>query len=454
MIDATLLQIPTSPLDGAATATATGATPPSTDGFLQVLELFLGSSPLPSSLLGGTAIVQSAPSQQIDAQQASLDDSMLAPAPILDGAEIGELDAGILERIACLLQTMGFQVEAADIQELSPLDMEQLGTALEFVQRNLERGIDPSLVAENAALLLPRPWGLDESSGAPRGTGETTGPTESGIELPAGFAKELESLRAALIPTRPGAQETARNREGGGIDAASAEDPVAIVPEGPGPRGVAATTDSGAHADPKRQDSDSPRNRSFHSDRGAADQTLWLQQVRQTDPLSADAPEAASATAPRHLVPGGTTSELIGRQVLEKIHVQLSEGHRELRLRLWPEELGEVRMSLRMTDSDTVHANLVVENDAVRQALLDATPQLKDALSRHGLDLERMSVSVNQKDAQEAGGRQDGKERRNDNRSGSRGSGWEDAQADLVGAIALGEDTGMRNGRNTIDLWS
>ena len=453
MIDATLLQIPTSSLDGTATSTATGATPPSADGFIQVLELFLGSSPLPSSLLGGTAIVQSVPSQA-DAQQVSPDDSMTAPAPILDGAEIGELDAGILERIACLLQAMGFQVEAADIQELSPLDMEQLGTALEFVQRNLERGIDPSLVAENAALLLPRPWEFDESSGAPRGTGQTTASTESGIELPEGFAKELESIRVALIPARPGAQETARNREGASMDATFAEDPAAIGQDKPNPRGAAATTDSGDHTDPRRQDADSPRNRSFHSDRSATDRVLWLQQVGQADPLSADAPEAASATAPRHLVPGGTTSELIGRQVLEKIHVQLSEGHRELRLRLWPEELGEVRMSLRMTDSDTIHANLVVENDAVRQALLDATPQLKDALSRHGLDLERMSVSVNQKDAQQAGDRQDGKQRRNDNRSGSRGSGWDDAQADLVGAIALGEDTGMRNGRNTIDLWS
>ncbi len=446
MIDATQLLIPASTMDGAATTATATAAQPSTDGFLQVLELFLGSSPLPSSLLGATTIVQSA-SPQIDAQQAPLDLSAIASAPVQEGTDVGELDAGVLERIASLLQTLGFQVKAADIQELSPLDMEQLATAMEFVQRNLERGTDPSLVAENAALLLPRPWELDESDGAPRGIGEVTGSTESGIELPAGFTKELESLRKALRPTD--VSDTGRAN----LDAASVRDAVADQ-DSPKPRILETTTDSGTHAGSGRQDADSPRNRSLHSDRGTADQTLWLQQIRQADTIPVDAPEATSASTPRHLVPGGATSELIGRQVLEKIHVQLSEGHRELKLRLWPEELGEVRMSLRMTDSDTVHANLVVENDAVRQAILDATPQLKDALSRHGLDLERMSVSVNQKDAQEASDRQDGKERRNGSRSGSRGSGWDDAQADLVGAIALGEDTGLRNGRNTIDLWS
>lgn len=445
MIEATQLQIPASSMDGCPAAT--GATPPSADGFIQVLELFLGSSPLPSSLLGATTIVQSA-SSQVAGQQASMDAS-LAPAPIQDGTDAGELDVGLLERIASLLQTLGFQVEASDIQELSPLDMEQLGTALEFVQRNLDRGTDPSLVAENAALLLPRPWELDESDGAPLGTGEVTGSTESGIQLPPGFTKELESLRAALRPTGTDAASTGRGNAG----TTSAPDPT-DGHDAPNPRIAGAAADPETHADFRRGNADSPRDRSPHADRGASDHALWLQQVRQTDPSSADAPEAASATAPRHLVPGGAASELIGRQVLEKIHVQLSEGHRELRLRLWPEELGEVRMSLRMTDSDTVHANLVVENDAVRQALLDATPQLKDALSRHGLDLERMSVSVSQKDAQEAGDRQDGKGRRNESRSGSRGRGWDDAQADLVGAVALGEDTGLRNGRNTIDLWS
>lgn len=454
MIDATQIQIPAFPMDGAANMAASGATQPSADGFLQVLELFLGSSPLPSSLLGATTIVQST-SPMIDGDQASLDASALAPSPTQGDTEIGELDANTLERIACLLQALGFQVKAADIQELSPLDMEQLSTAMEFVQRNLERGTDPSLVAENAALLLPRPWDLDESNGAPVGTGDVTGPTETGLELPAGFTKELESLRTALQSSKRNASENGRNPGPGSIEAKSMDDIEIEVRNAPERNASTATTDSAAFSHSKGQDSDSPRNGRSRPDRGGSDQTLWLQQVRQADPISTDSVENASASTPRHLVPGGTTSELIGRQVLEKIHVQLSEGHRELKLRLWPEELGEVRMSLKMTDSEKVHANLVVENDAVRQAILDATPQLKDALSRHGLDLERMSVSVSQKDAQEAGDRQDGgKGRKNDSRSRQRGSGWDDAQASLVGAIALGEDTGIRNGRNTIDLWS
>jgi len=444
MIDATLIQIPASPVDSAATTTANGATQPSTDGFLQVLELFLGSSPLPSSLLGATTIVQSA-SSATDGGQASIDAPTLGFSPTQGAADDGELDASTLERIASLLQTLGFQVKATDIQELSPLDMEQLSTAMEFVQRNLERGTDPSLVAENAALLLPRPWELDESNGSPQGTGAVTGSTETGLELPAGFTKELESLRSALHGRRHDAPATSESKplDDAGTGNRTSKD-----------QNASTATDPAAFPHSKSQDSDSPRNGRSRSDRNGSDPALWLHQMRQADPVSTDSLDTAPASTPRHLVPGGTTSELIGRQVLEKIHVQLSEGHRELKLRLWPEELGEVRMSLKMTDSEKVHANLVVENDAVRQAILDATPQLKDALSRHGLDLERMSVSVGQKDAQEAGERQDGKGRKNDARSRSRGSEWNDAQASLVGAIALGEDTGIRNGRNTIDLWS
>ncbi|MEK7394697.1 MAG: flagellar hook-length control protein FliK, partial [Fibrobacterota bacterium] len=166
--------------------------------------------------------------------------------------------------------------------------------------------------------------------------------------------------------------------------------------------------------------------------------------------------EPQTDVVPRHLTPGGTTSELIGRQVLEKVHVQLNEGHREVRLRLWPEELGEVRLSLKMTDGEKVHANMVVENDAVRQAMLDATPQLKDALARHGLDLERLSVSVNQRNPQEAGtdSRQGEDGRGRGSRNGRGNGGWNEATVDVEQEVVLGQDTGRRNGRNTIDLWS
>lgn len=407
MIETFAVQIPSTPIlpsgNGAAVAETDAAAAssggiPSADGFLQALEMVLGSSPLPTSLLGSTAIVQT----QGSGIQTDLDVPEGAALLSSQDGTPTELDAATCERIACLLQNLGFQVKPDEIQELSPLDLEQLGTALEFVQRNLERGTDPGLVAENATLLLPRPWPLDDSTGAPVGTGEATAATSAPITLPEGSDKEIDALCGKIGDALQGH----------------------------------ARAEGSKNADP------------LHLASHASIQHPILGEVATTESES-------KTSAPRHVVPGGTTSELIGRQVLEKIHVQLSEGHRELKLRLWPEELGEVRMSLKMSDTDTVHASLVVENDAVRQAILDATPQLKDALSRHGLDLERMSVSVGQKDAQEAGdGRGDGKDRKGGRRGAGGSGGWDDAETTIARSVELGQDTGLRNGRNTIDLWS
>ena len=188
----------------------------------------------------------------------------------------------------------------------------------------------------------------------------------------------------------------------------------------------------------------------------ATDPALQVLQGLQQDTSSKDAQTVTSEVLSKQLPPGGPASEFIGRQILEKVQVQLSSGSRELSLRLWPEELGEVRLSLRMTDTDKVHAHIVVENESVRQAMLDSMPQLRDALVKHGMDLEKMSVSIGQKDAGSAnsgaGGREDG------NGDGGRGNGrgGDASDEDVLVALplALGVDTGRRNGLNTFDIWS
>jgi hypothetical protein len=109
-----------------------------------------------------------------------------------------------------------------------------------------------------------------------------------------------------------------------------------------------------------------------------------------------------------------------------------------------------------MTEDDKVHGHMVVENDSVRQAMLDSMPQLRDALTRHGMDLERMSVSVEQKDAGSPGsGARDRDEPGNrSGRGGSGRGGFRDEEMNVAVPLAMGQDTGRRNGYNTIDLWS
>jgi flagellar hook-length control protein FliK len=426
---------------GKSTATSAGQGTPSTEGFLQVLEMFLGSSPLPSSLLGATAITQSGnadPNQVLSSADADQTD-------IQDLADAGttDLDEQTCEAIASLLQMLGFQVKAAEIQQLSPLDREQLDNALEFVQRNLERGSDSAQVAENAALLLPRPWALDDADGSPVGTGEASTATDGKRDLPTDLVADIASLREKIQASLGKVSEESGGKQGSDSSSVAAS-------------ALAAASSGSSTTSDGETTSDFEQNLSKQRERDAARKSA--SEATGTFVIDPNSRESAAGTAettqiPKHLPPGGTTSELIGRQVLEKVHLQLTDGKREIKLRLWPEELGEVRLALKMNDNDKVHANMVVENDAVRQAILDATPQLKDALARHGLDLERLSVSVSQKDAQQTD--DDGQGRRNGDarRSGS-GGGWSEAEIEIPETVALGEDTGLRNGHNTIDLWS
>ena len=153
--------------------------------------------------------------------------------------------------------------------------------------------------------------------------------------------------------------------------------------------------------------------------------------------------------------PGSMASEFIGRQVLEKVDVHLRQGKRELTVRLWPDELGEVRLSLRIGEADKLDARILVQNEGVRQALLDATPQLREALARHGMELGRLSVNVDsgRSEAQLA----EGDRRDPGGREGRREApqrGWREQEIEYAGALALGVDSGIRDGRNTLDMWS
>jgi len=440
---------------------------PSTEGFLHVLDMLLSSSPMPQA--GSTSVSNLLVQTSVTTSSGDL--SKTSAKEIEDPATV-PLDPSLCAGIAALLQGLGFQVRPEQISQLSPMDRQQLDSALEFASRNLQKGTDPAQVAECAALLLPRPWPLDDRNGAPTSTASAMQGQEV-LPLPAGFVQSLDQIRSQL-------------RSALVASAAAPSDPAGVLPAPSTSASVVASVDQTAptakgDASSKPQDLPNPAS---PSDVRKASATALASAVaatsklsngngRSIDPNSDPAiqvlqglqqPAAqkdpgtglvASDIQTRHLPPGGTASEFIGRQVLEKVHVQLSEGRRELSLRLWPDELGEVRLSLRMTADDKVHGHMVVENDSVRQAMLDSMPQLRDALTRHGMDLEKMTVSVEQKDAGSAGKGSDdrGDPERRTGRGANRG-GFRDEEMSVSVPLTLGTDTGRRNGFNTIDLWS
>ncbi|MBK9580129.1 MAG: flagellar hook-length control protein FliK [Fibrobacterota bacterium] len=421
-------------LAGPSLAVAGQQATPSTDGFLQALDQFLSSND-PGTAAGGESTLTSL--FGMDTFSVSSAFSQTSAASISTDSDIsaaGETDLSenptLCLQIASILQALGFQVRPEDIAQLSPLDAQQLDSAMEFVQRNLQRGLDTSEIAECTSLLLPRPWKLDDLDGAPISAGQASGASES-AKLPEGFLQAVESARKELAQTTSAPQTPAEPK---------AES--AAIPTNPGP---------GAQTQKK-----SPGGSPGESDQKGSQQEAFAAWTRPQDSFqTALAADAADPSRPRHLTPGGTASELIGRQVLEKVHVQLAEGKRELSLRLWPEELGEVRLSLRMSDGNGIQANMVVENDAVRQAMLDSMPQLRDALARHGLDLEKMTVSVGTGGSAMAGsGSEADRKRGDESRDGRRGGGFQQTEIAVPTRLELGRDTGYRNGKNSLEIWS
>jgi len=421
---------------------------PSTEGFLQVLDALLSTpSMMPSA--GGTTVSNLL-------VQTSVTATMPKPVPD-DGSQVdGEgdsdpaLDPKLCSDIASLLQTLGFQVRPEQIAELSPLDRQQLDSALEFVGRNLQRGVSASDVSECAALLLPRPWPLDDSDGTPR-TQATAVAGQDASKLPDGFGPALEQVRTelhAVVVSQVRSEPVAPKPYAHPADLAVAQ--AQISPE-------AAPLLASAVAAAAKTASGREHPQDPQADPQILPQSPPPQLGSQFQPQ--DPVVVATDIHTRHLPPGSPASELIGRQILEKVQVQLSEGRRELSLRLWPEELGEVHLSLRMAESDRVTAHIVVENDAVRQAMLDSMPQLREALVRHGLDLEKMSVSVGHTSADStgsgagAGADGDGHDDRS-GRGGGRRGGFQNQEVLVAMPLVLGQDTGRRNGRNTFDMWS
>src|SRR5262249_50848976 len=75
--------------------------------------------------------------------------------------------------------------------------------------------------------------------------------------------------------------------------------------------------------------------------------------------------------------------------------VRLSNGSNELTLRLRPDHLGSLHLTI-STHADRVTARVVAETTQAQQAMESAKDQLRDALAHRGLRLETLHVSVEQ----------------------------------------------------------
>jgi flagellar hook-length control protein FliK len=78
-------------------------------------------------------------------------------------------------------------------------------------------------------------------------------------------------------------------------------------------------------------------------------------------------------------------------ELAQQIHLMQQEGTRTMRLRLQPENLGELQIEIQGT-GDAMKVRLVSANPVVRDALESQMGDLKDAMQKQGLALDQATV--------------------------------------------------------------
>lgn len=104
---------------------------------------------------------------------------------------------------------------------------------------------------------------------------------------------------------------------------------------------------------------------------------------RALDSLKTEAPAAQ---------PRAAVSDQIKDAILARTEELRQSGQTEIHLQLQPPDLGPVRIHLSM-GADQVHARVVVQEEAARQALENQTAALRDRLSEAGITLGQFNVT-------------------------------------------------------------
>ncbi len=84
--------------------------------------------------------------------------------------------------------------------------------------------------------------------------------------------------------------------------------------------------------------------------------------------------------------------ERVVSQVVAGLDLHRPQGDGEITIRLHPEELGELRINLRLENSQ-LSVEITAEKGVVRSALMENLDHLKEALGRQQLMVESFSVS-------------------------------------------------------------
>ena len=134
------------------------------------------------------------------------------------------------------------------------------------------------------------------------------------------------------------------------------------------------------------------------SARSTTDQPSLALGALPTVAMQTQAQQAAMPATPALPDPTAIVEQVVKGMAMRS----LSNGTSEIRLRLFPENLGEVSMKLTIAGS-SVNASIVAQNSTVQSALVNGHQQLARSLNEAGLTLSGFSVDVSGGDAGNGG---------------------------------------------------
>ena len=84
----------------------------------------------------------------------------------------------------------------------------------------------------------------------------------------------------------------------------------------------------------------------------------------------------------------------IAREIVEQVRIMTKPGQTTMELKLYPEHLGKVSLTISSNEEGAVSARMVVENEAAKEAVEGQMFSLKETLTQQGIRVESIEVTV------------------------------------------------------------
>ncbi|MBA3029244.1 MAG: flagellar hook-length control protein FliK [Desulfobacteraceae bacterium] len=101
------------------------------------------------------------------------------------------------------------------------------------------------------------------------------------------------------------------------------------------------------------------------------------------------------------------TSKAVVDQIIKKAVLELSHNKSELKIHIKPEMLGSIKIHV-INENQQIHAKITAETQMVKEIIEQNIDQLKTGLSKNGMEIDKIDVTVGQQNNYEGSGTREG----------------------------------------------